>query len=280
MLKKYMETHSKDIFKIPDYYKVMIDNIITDENPRYHTADIIICFYKHYSVRFHYLNKGNGYFSYELIVDYSNPIFYEMGDPRIKPLPPMYNSVWDYDETLHVFQKEYQSVEESASDVNFHLANAKNFEENLLQKISGFDSKLANDISVEKKLIEVFTNPEYEQYRFKFNKVYDVKDLNLANYKVFEFEKNGFLFHVALNNHKPYLAMIKDFDVSKMVHEFYGMPVEQSYALNNFVFTFPTNILDLPLENPFINKLTMYELKQIKYWKAKTIGELLFNKWD
>ena len=275
-----MENHSKDIFKIPDYYKVMIDNIITDENPRYHTADIIICFYKHYSVRFHYLNKGNGYFSYELIVDYSNPIFYEMGDPRIKPLPPMYNSVWDYDETLHVFQKEYQSVEESASDVNFHLANAKNFEENLLQKISGFDSKLANDISVEKKLIEVFTNPEYEQYRFKFNKVYDVKYLYSANYKIFEFKKNGFLFHVALNNHKPYLAMIKDFDVSKMVHEFYGMPVEQSYALNNFAFTFPTNILDLPLENPFINKLTMYELKQIKYWKAKTIGELLFNKWD
>ena len=30
-----METHNKDIFKILDYYKVMIDNIITDESPRY-----------------------------------------------------------------------------------------------------------------------------------------------------------------------------------------------------------------------------------------------------
>ena len=147
---KYMENHDKDIFEIPDYYKVMIDNIITDESPRYHTTDIIICLYKHYSVRFHYLNKGNGYFSYELIVDYSDTKFYELGDPRIKPLPPMYNSTWDFDETLHVFQKEYQSVEESVSDVNFHLANAKNFEESLLKEISGFDSKLENDISVEK----------------------------------------------------------------------------------------------------------------------------------
>ena len=129
-------------------------------------------------------------------------------------------------------------------------------------------------------MIEVFTNPAYEQHRFKFNKIYEVKYLKSANYKVFEFEKNGFLFHIALNNHKPYLAMIKDFDVSKMIQEFYGMPVEQSYALNNFAFTFPTNILDLPLENPFINKLTKYELKQIKHWKAKTFGELIFNKWD
>ena len=110
MVKKYMETHSKDIFKIPDYYKVMIDNIITDESPRYHTTDIIICFYKHYSVRFNYLNKGDGYFSYELIVDYSNPKFYELDDPSIKPLPPMYNSTWDFDGTLHVFQKDRKSV--------------------------------------------------------------------------------------------------------------------------------------------------------------------------
>ena len=132
----------------------------------------------------------------------------------------------------------------------------------------------------QKKIIEVFTNPEFEQHRFQFNKIFDEKELNSANYKVFEFERYGYLFHIALNNHKPYTAMIKDFEPTKITLEFYALPVEQSYALQNFGFTFPTNILELPLEKPFINKLTEVELKQIKHWKAKTFGELLFNKWD
>ena len=150
----------------------------------------------------------------------------------------------------------------------------------MLENTSGFDTKTDNDISIEKKLIQVFTNPEFEQHQFKFNKKFDEKELNTANYKVFEFEKKGFLFHIALNNHKPYLAMIKDFVPTKMINEFYGMPVEQSYALCNFGFTFPKNILELTLEKPFINKLTEIELKQVKHWKIKTFGELLFNKWD
>ena len=274
------ETHTKDIFVIPDFYKVMVENIITDENPRYHTTTVLWVHYNYYTLTLTYLNKGSGYFSYELKVDFSNPTFYELGDPRLKPLPPMYKTSWDYDETLHIFQKEYQSIEESAADVNFHLANAKNFEETLLENISGFDAKITNDISIEKKLMEVFTNPTFEQHRFAFNKMYDEKELNTANYRVFEFKKNGFLFHIALNNHKPYVAMIKDFKPTNLICEFYGMPVEQSYALCNVGYSFPTNILELPLEKPFINKLTAVELKQIEYWKAKTIGELLFNKWD
>ena len=274
------ETHQKNIFIIPDYWRLFIDNIITDENPRYHTTSVLTIHYKFHTLTLTYLNKGNGYFSYELIVSFSNPKFYEVGNPRLKPLPPMYETGWDFDETLHVFQKEYQSIEESANDVNFHLANAKNFEETLLENTSGFDTKIVNDISVEKKLIDVFTNNEFEQHRFKFNKIFDEKELNSANFRVFEFEKRGFLFHIVLNNHKPYTAMIKDFEPTKMVQEFYGMPIEQSYALQNFGFTFPENILELPLEKPFINQLTDYEMKQIKHWKAKTFGELLFNKWD
>ena len=274
------ETHQKDIFSIPDYYKVMVDNIITDENPRYHTTTVLWVQYNYYTLTLNYLNKGNGYFTYELIVDFSNPQFYEVGDLRLKPLPPMYETTWDFNETFHIFQKEYQSIEESANDVNFYLANAKIFEETLLENVSGFDTKITNDIAVEKKLIQVFTNPEFEQHRFKFNKIFDEKELNTANYSVFEFEKRGFLFHIALNNHKPYTAMIKDFEPTKIIHKFYEMPIEQSYALQNFGFTFPTNILELPLEKPFINQLTDVELKHIKHWKAKTIGEILFNKWD
>ena len=128
--------------------------------------------------------------------------------------------------------------------------------------------------------MEVFTNPTFEQHRFAFNKMYDEKELNTANYRVFEFKKNGFLFHIALNNHKPYVAMIKDFKPTNLICEFYGMPVEQSYALCNVGYTIPINILEMPLEKSFINKLTAVELKQIKYWKAKTVGELVFNKWD
>ena len=274
------ETHSKDIFTIPDFYKVMVENIITGENPRYHTTTVLWVHYNYYTLTLTYLNKGSGYYSYELIVSFSNPIFYELGDPSLKPLPPMYETSWDYDTTLHIFQKEYQRIEESAVDVNFHLANAKNFEETLLENVSGFNAKIVNDISVEKKLVDVFLNNEFEQHRFTFNKMYDEKELNTANYKVFEFEKRGFLFQIALNNHKPYTAMLKDFEPTKMIQEFYGMPVEQSYALQNFGFTFPENILELPLEKPFTNKLTEVEMKQIEYWKAKTIGELVFNKWD
>ena len=278
MVKK--ESHSKDIFTIPEFYKVIVENIVTDENPRYHTTTVLWVHYNYYSLTLTYLNKGNGYFSYELIVNFSNPKFYELGDPRIKPLPPMYETSWDYDETLHVFQKEYQSIEESAADVNFYLANAKNFEETLLENVSGFDTKITNDISIEKKLMEVFTNPTFEQHRFTFNKMYDEKELNTANYSVFEFEKNGFLFHIALNNHRPYYAMLKDFKPTNLICEFYGMPVEQAYALCNVGYTFPTNILELSLGKPFTDKLTEVEIKQIKYWKAKTIGELFFNKWD
>ena len=208
-------THSKVIFVIPDFYKVMVENIITDENPRYHTTTVLWVHYNYYTLTLTYLNKGNGYFFYELIVNFSNPKFYELGDTRLKPLPSMYETCWDYDETLHIFQKEYKSIEESAVDVNFHLANAKNFEETLLENVSGFNTKITNNISTEKKPIEVFTNPLFAQHRFTFNKIYDEKELNTANYTVFEFDKNGFLFHIALNNHRPYFAMIKDFKRSE-----------------------------------------------------------------
>ena len=49
------ETHQKDIFTIPDFYKVMVDNIITDESPRCHTTSILIVHYNYYTLTLTYL---------------------------------------------------------------------------------------------------------------------------------------------------------------------------------------------------------------------------------
>ena len=104
--------------------------------------------------------------------------------------------------------------------------------------------------------------------------------MECANYKVFEFKKRNQLYHVALNNHKPYFALLKDFKVSNFVCEFYDVPINPAYALQGIAFGMPTDILKWKLDKPYINRLTEMEIKQIKYWKAKTFGEFLFNKWD
>ena len=38
--------------------------------------------------------------------------------------------------------------------------------------------------------------------------------------------------------------------------------------------------LTQPLSNAHLNKLDAVELKQIKYWKPKTVGDVAFNWWD
>jgi hypothetical protein len=274
------ETHTKDIYAIPDYYTVIIDNIMTNENPRYHTNQVLYCSYKNYTIDVVFCNKGNEYYCYELKVNFSDPKFYEIGDPRKKPLPPMYETTWDRNESMLLFFKEYKTMEDSANDVNYWLSNAKEFEESLLENCSGFDTNINNDKNLERIFINAFTINQFKEQQFEFIQIFDNKQLNTANYKVFEFKKENNLYHIALNNHKPYFALLKDFRVSNLVCEFYDVPINPSYALQGIAFGIPTDILEWKLEQPYINRLSEMELKQIKYWKASTIGEFLFNKWD
>jgi hypothetical protein len=273
------ESHSKDIFTIPEYYKVSIDNIVTDENPRYHTTQVFYCTYKFYAASLVYCNRGNGVNGYEFMVTFSDLKFYLLGDLRIKPLPPMYQSTWDYNQSMLLFFKEYKSIDECATDVNQWLGYAKRFEETFLENVSGLNNTTCHNATFIANFIAAFTESDFEEHQFIFKKVLDESELGKANYKIFEFEKDNQLYFIALNNHKPYFALIKDFNISNTICEFYDVPIHPAYALQSIVFGMPTDILDWKLEEPYINSLTKNELQLIQNNKAATIGELMFNKW-
>ena len=265
----------QNLFVIPDVYKIFIDNIVSEESPRYHDAQVFIVYYKYYSVKLTYLNQGDAGQFYELDVSMSNLKFYDMDDPNRPKDDGFYSSVWDYDSTLHIFNQQYLSLEAAAPDANFWLANYADFEADLLQNVSGFDTKINNSPDLIKNIIAVF-----EAHGFRYKQIYTEKVLNTANYKVLELKNGTQIFHIAVNNHKPYLACIKDFALSNIKVEFHNFPIEPSYGLQNIAFTFPKNLLELSLNSIFTAKISASERKQIQYWKAETIGEFLFNKWD
>jgi hypothetical protein len=263
------------LYNIPDFYSVIINTLDSTENPRYHDTAVLHCTIKFYNVRLTYLNKLDGKPMYELVVNMSNIAFYAKGDIRIPAPDPFYPSTWDYDETLHVFRCEYETLESAANDTNYWLNHYPEFERNFLQDISGFDSKQYNSSDLLKMIIQIFESASY-----KFNQLYDSKALQTANFQVLEFEFEQKTFHIAVNNHKPYCACIKDFNTLDLIPQFRNFPLNPSYSLENIAFTFPINILTLPLEKSWLAALNQSELKQIEYWKAMTFGEVIFNKWD
>ncbi len=266
---------SKDLFKIPENVKVFIDNIETDENPRYHTRTILNVWEGDYNVDLVDISSVKDKPQIQLSVRYANTKFYEMDDPE-RPQPDgFYDSAWDVVDDIMICYREFSTLESAAEDTNFFIANFKHWQENLLHNCSGFDTTQNHFPTTIKKLIKIFESKD-----FKFIKLFDEKELSTANYKVIEFINNNKTFHIAFNNHKPYCAFIKNFSVTNLVAEFRYFPLEPAYALQNFAYCFSPNRLEMPLEGAWISKLSETELKQIKYWKAKTWGELLFNKWD
>ncbi len=85
------------------------------------------------------------------------------------------------------------------------------------------------------------------------------------------------LFSILLNEHYPYLAFASVNENTTFT--FIDVPFLHAY-FSPFYYLLDTTILNKPF-TPLLNtELNSTELEQIAYWKPKTIGQIIFNKWD
>ena len=100
-----------------------------------------------------------------------------------------------------------------------------------------------------------------------------------ANYYYARVEMLGNPLYILLNEHYPYLAFASD-------HEYRNITFIDAPALHAhfspFYQVLGKKALNKPLNLSLAmkTKLNNAELKQIEYWKPKSIGQIIFNYWD
>ncbi len=102
---------------------------------------------------------------------------------------------------------------------------------------------------------------------------------NVTNFYYAQVEIRGIGFYILLNKHYPYLAFASVIELENI--QFIDIPVS-SNPFAPFYKVLDTYNLNLSIE-PFLqgeNTLNSAELKQISYWKPKTMGQVIFNYWD
>lgn len=96
------------------------------------------------------------------------------------------------------------------------------------------------------------------------------------NYYKVHMRLKGELYYILLNEFYPYLAFASKWE--DIVIEYMDLP-----TLTNGFNEYYTVLSKKQLNLPFCKQehdLAEEELKQVKYWQPRTIGEVMFNCWD
>lgn len=84
-----------------------------------------------------------------------------------------------------------------------------------------------------------------------------------------------------LNNYFPLIAFTEPFEERQLPLRFVGIPeLASGFAESGVYQVLMTTELQLRASEESIANLSTPELKEIKFWKPKTVGEIIFNFWD
>lgn len=100
-------------------------------------------------------------------------------------------------------------------------------------------------------------------------------DTSQQNYYTMEYNYLGKSIRILLNHHYPLLA----FASSLGRPTFIDVP-EISIKFMPYYTVLTKEYLNSPLTPEHLSALSKAELTQISYWNPKTVGEIIFNKWD
>ncbi|MBD0384878.1 hypothetical protein [Paenibacillus sedimenti] len=137
------------------------------------------------------------------------------------------------------------------------------------------------------------------RYPDKFDEQ-DSKEFEMYLYQVLNWNKGKVIFKELLANNKNFFTYLIELN-----HKEYYLLSNSTYPLLAFassvdysgiIFIDPIDIFDTSLPNPYkilnkellnkpieiydLERLRDYEIKNLKYWNPKTIGEVVFNYWD
>lgn len=86
---------------------------------------------------------------------------------------------------------------------------------------------------------------------------------------------------VLLNAHHPILAFAEPQDVPRSYFEFRDVPELADYFRGLGVYTVPSaaELSERPTAD-HLRDLSPRELKSVKYWEPRRVGEIVFNFWD
>ena len=86
-------------------------------------------------------------------------------------------------------------------------------------------------------------------------------------------------FDILVNNYYPYYCGVTSHS-AWMNFTFIDLPNEIRNCLDENFEYLTTTDLNLRVDDENLSELSEPELKQIKYWKSKTFGEIIFNGYD
>jgi hypothetical protein len=101
------------------------------------------------------------------------------------------------------------------------------------------------------------------------------------NYAVAVLDTAAGAVAVLLNAHHPIVALADPAGVEKSYFEFRDVPALADYFRGLGVYTVPSaaELNERPTA-AHLRDLSPAELKQVKYWEPRRVGEIVFNFWD
>lgn len=97
-------------------------------------------------------------------------------------------------------------------------------------------------------------------------------------YQILISDKNG-NYKIGINTTYPFYCGIKSLEDWETV-EFCDLPENISRLIPNELIELRTDFLNEILKPRHITALDKVELEQIKFWKTKKVGNVIFNKYD
>ncbi|MDZ7879649.1 MAG: hypothetical protein U5L45_18370 [Saprospiraceae bacterium] len=160
--------------------------------------------------------------------------------------------------------KRYAEEAETHADLDYWLKVMEAYTQPLPEGIAGFNTlPKFEKRDTAKEIIAVLS--AYGYTHKATNDVYPNAYLEL------NFEKDDKIYCIELNNIHPWFSLSP-------------MTFDELYALLPLILPFGIfcndGFLNKPLSPNSIGLLNKFEQKQVKRWKPKTVGEIVFNQWD